>query len=137
MNYKNNTRFIKIALITIIAIMPMTSCLKRSVAPAQITTIDSFRPYSINKYTNNNVNLTTEFANYAIQFSADGQLLASKNGVSYQGAYKNENGFLTIKNFTTYPLTGLNQTWKIVSLIPAKMELTFNDGINFKELHVN
>jgi hypothetical protein len=98
--------------------------------PAVGTIIDTYAQYSIISYVNNGVELKSKYTDYSFQFGGSGQLVANKAGIITQGNWAAPMDSLIIKSFTTEPLSGLNNRWKMTGVINGIVNAEFANGID-------
>ena len=122
-----------------IAVIVFASCMKDSSSPqnngnnSNSTTITG--EFIITKFTDNNPNedKTASFSDYTFTFTADGKIVATKNGVAVQGSYsekpshEGEGAKLTI-NFSDAPLNELNKSWQVDLLSDNAIHLSDDDA---------
>jgi hypothetical protein len=128
----------KVLNVMAIAVIVFASCMKDSSSPqnngnnSNSTTITG--DFVITKFTDNNPNedKTANFSDYTFTFTADGKIVAIKNGVSVQGSYsekpshEGEGAKLTI-NFSDAPLNELNKSWQVNLISDNAIHLSDDD----------
>jgi cell division protein FtsW (lipid II flippase) len=96
--------------------------------------VSTTTPYKVATYLSNGVNNTDSFAGYELQFGAGYQLQVSKNSIVSTGNWGQSGDSLTIRNFTTLPLSVLNKTWLIESNNGVELKLKNILGANINQL---
>lgn len=117
-----------------------TSCTRQVDTPSGNTGGNSINSttitgnFSITRFTDNNSSQdkTADFAGYTFEFTKEGKVIATHNGIREEGSYverpshEGEGAKLTI-NFSSQALSALNKGWLIVNITDTKIDLRDDD----------
>jgi len=129
-----NYRLINIFLLSTSLLFGTVNCkkVKEDLAMKFVIAAMTDGRWTIDKFTDNNIDIAADFAGYEFQFMADGKVYAYYNGSQTEGTWiGNVNDVTIYSNFpsATEPLIHLNDTWKITNNTTKLVEATpFNSG---------
>ena len=118
-----------------------TSCTRQVDTPSGTTGGNSSNStsitgnFSITRFTDNNSSQdkTADFDGYTFQFTKEGKIIATHNGIREEGTYvekpshEGEGAKLTI-NFSSQALKSLNKGWLIVNISDIEINLRDDDA---------
>jgi len=125
-----------ISIITATAIL-FAACTKDNSMPQNNSTNSTAVTgnFTITKFTDRSSgeNKVSDFNGYVFTFSADGKIIAEKNGVSFQGNYTEKpshegEGAKLSMSFSDAPLNDLNKSWQVELMTNSAIHLMDDDA---------